>query len=231
MCQWKCRHTHCITTGISLWLCKSNAARRVNLPPQTRHRGNPGFPWAQACNGCGELRRAGALSRPHRGAHFARNSGSTRGAGQASPRDHQEEPGAAGGYSTAAGTTRLRGSGPVALQHLARSRRLSPSIASPELKKKKKRSQWLRSPRAAAVVATAAGASTIGPRRSRSRAPCRQPCRESSSDAGAVAWVAGPKTCCLRGGERGRWLGACPSSLQSRAGERGGVGGGRRKRR
>lgn len=68
------------------------------------------------------------------------------GAGQ-SPRDHPEEPGAAGGYSTAAGTTRLRGSGPDALQHLARSRRLSPSIASPELKKKKKKkSQWLRSP-------------------------------------------------------------------------------------
>lgn len=152
------------------------------------------------------------------------------GAGQ-SPRDHPEEPGAAGGYSTAAGTTRLRGSGPDALQHLARSRRLSPSIASPELKKKKKKKPVAEIPRAAAVVATAAGASTIGARRSRSRAPRRQPWRESSADTAAVAWVAGPKTCSLRGGERGRRLGACPSSLQSRAGERGGVGGGRRKRR
>ncbi|KAF6357081.1 hypothetical protein mRhiFer1_010005 [Rhinolophus ferrumequinum] len=108
-------------------------------------------------------------------------------AGQESARHHPEEPGAAGGSSTAAGTARLRGSGPVALQHLARSRRLTPSTASSELKKKPAG----RAPRAAAVVAATAGASAVGVPRSRARAPLRRPCREPSAAWAAVAWAVG----------------------------------------
>lgn len=100
-----------------------------------------------------------------------RNSGSTCARDWKAPGPTRRSLGPAGDSSTAAGTARPRGSGPVALQPLARSRRLSPSAASSELKKKRKKKARGQSPRTAAVVAATAGASAVGVAKSRASAP------------------------------------------------------------
>ena len=64
------------------------------------------------------------------------------------------------------------------------------------------------------MVATAAGASAIGVRRSRTRPPLQPPGRTPSAGCSAEAWAAGPLTCSPRGGERGRRPGALSSSPQ-----------------